>query len=105
MKKRTPTTDAVAILHREFVSNDREMRSLVEAARAEAEIAGQIRDLREKSGLTQRQLAALVKTTASVISRLESADYQGHSLSMLHRIGAALGRRVKIEFVPTKRSA
>jgi len=105
MKKRSPTTDAVTILHREFISNDREMRSLVQAARADAEIAEQIRDLREKSGLTQRQLAALVKTTASAISRLESADYQGHSLSMLHRIAAALGRRVKIEFVVTKRSA
>ena len=105
MKKRTPTTDAVAILHREFISNDHEMRALVQAARAEAEIAEQIRNLREKSGLTQRQLADLVKTTASVISRLESADYQGHSLSMLHRIAAALGRRVKIEFVLTKKSA
>jgi ribosome-binding protein aMBF1 (putative translation factor) len=105
MKKRTATTDAVEILHREFVANDPEMRALVQAARADADIAERIRELREKAGLTQRQLAALVKTTASAISRLEGADYHGHSLSMLHRIAAALGRRVKIEFVQTKRSA
>jgi predicted transcriptional regulator len=105
MKKRSTTKDAVEILHREFIANDREMHALVQAARADAEIAQQIRDLREKSGLTQRQLAALVKTTASAISRLEAADYQGHSLSMLHRIAAVLGRRVKIEFVQAKQSA
>ena len=41
--------------------------------------------------ITQRQLAKKVGTTASVICRLEDADYQGHSLAMLRRIAAALG--------------
>lgn len=36
--------------------------------------------------LSQRELAKLVGTTASVICRLEDADYDGHSLSMLIRI-------------------
>ncbi|NLX21224.1 MAG: transcriptional regulator, partial [Phycisphaerae bacterium] len=39
-------------------------------------------------------------TTPSVISRLEDADYQGHSLSMLRRIAAALNQRVEIRFIP-----
>ena len=38
-------------------------------------------------------------TTASVICRLEDADYEGHSLSMLNRIASALDRRIKIDFV------
>jgi hypothetical protein len=37
-----------------------------------------------------------VGTTQSVISRLESDDYEGHSLSMLVRIGAALDRRIAV---------
>ena len=45
-----------------------------------------------------------VGTTASVISRLEDADYEGHSLAMLNRIAAALNKRVKIEFVPLTRA-
>ena len=45
---------------------------------------------RKKAGLSQRQLAELVGTTASVICLLEDADYQGHSLSMLRRIASAL---------------
>jgi hypothetical protein len=39
-----------------------------------------------------------------VICRLESADYEGHSLAMLQRIADALKQRVEIRFVPaTKR--
>ena len=41
-------------------------------------------------------------TTQSVISRLEDADYEGHSLAMLNRIAAAVERRVEIRFVRRK---
>jgi transcriptional regulator with XRE-family HTH domain len=51
------------------------------------------------AGLTQQQLAERIGTTPSVISRLESADYRGHSLSMLRRIADALGKRVELRFV------
>jgi len=55
------------------------------------------------NGLSQRQLAKLIGTTASVICRLEDADYEGHSLAMLNRIATALNRRVEIHFVPERR--
>ena len=42
----------------------------------------------------------MVNTTQSVISRLEDADYEGHSLSMLSRVAQALNREVKIDLVP-----
>lgn len=63
------------------------------------EVARKICDLRTKAGLSQRELAKLIGTTASVVCRLEDADYDGHSLSMLHRIAAALDRRVDIRFI------
>jgi len=44
-------------------------------------------------------------TNASVICRLEDAEYEGHSLAMLRRIAAALNQRVEIRFVPIRRSA
>ena len=59
--------------------------------------------LRTQASLSQRQLAKLVGTTASVICRLEDADYEGHSLAMLNRIAAALNRRVEIRFVSAER--
>ncbi len=103
-KKRT-TTEAVEILHRRFYKgNPERMKSLAEC-RANDEIARGIYSLRTKAGLTQAQLAKLVGTTASVICRLEDADYEGHSVAMLRRIAAALDRRVEIRFLPFPRSA
>src|SRR5437764_8421438 len=67
-----------------------------------ADIARKVYDLRTKAGLSQRQLAKKVGTTASVICRLEDADYDGHSLSMLKRIAEAFDKRVEIRFVPAK---
>jgi hypothetical protein len=45
-----------------------------------------------------------VETTATVNCRLESAGFEGHSLSMLHRIAAALHRRLDIRFLPLPES-
>ena len=58
-------------------------------------------EFRRKLGLSQQKFAALVGTTASVICRLENADYEGHSVSMLERIAAAVEHKLelKIEFV------
>jgi len=102
-KRKTKITDGVAILHRLIIGNDPAKQAMLEEERANMDIARKIYDLREQAGLTQRQLAALIGTTASVISRLEAADYQGHSLAMLNRIATALGKRVKIEFAPARR--
>ena len=102
--KRTPTTDAVEILHRRYYAGRPERLAELEEARANDNVARKITALRLQTGLTQRQLAKLVGTTASVICRLESADYEGHSLAMLQRIADALKQRVEIRFVPaTKR--
>jgi transcriptional regulator with XRE-family HTH domain len=65
----------------------------LEEARADDEVARKILQLRTQAGLSQRELAKLVGTTASVICRLEDADYEGHSLPLLRRIAAALDRR------------
>lgn len=58
---------------------------------------------RAKANLTQKQLAALVGTTQSVIARLEDADYEGHSLSMLQRIATAVNKRLEVRFVAAGR--
>jgi DNA-binding XRE family transcriptional regulator len=104
-KKRQPTTDAVEILHRRYFEGRPDMLVALEEARASDEVARKIYELRTKARLTQRQLAKLVGTTASVICMLEDADYKGHSLSMLRRIAAALDRRVEIRFVPIRRKS
>jgi ribosome-binding protein aMBF1 (putative translation factor) len=99
-KHKSPvTSDAVEILRRRYIHGDVEMARRVEEEIANLEIARKIYDLRTRSGLSQRALAKLVGTTASVICRLEDADYEGHSLGMLSRIAAALDKRLEIRFV------
>ncbi len=101
-KKRKTTSDAVEILHRRYYVGRPERIAALEEARAEDELARKIHELREQAGLTQETLAKLVGTTASVISRLEDSEYQGHSLTMLKRIAAAVNKRVEIRFVPKR---
>ena len=100
-----PTSDAVEVLHRRFYAGKPGRLKSLEERRANEEIARKIYELRTAAGLTQGQLAKLIGTTASVVCRLEDADYEGHSLAMLRRIGAALHQRVEIRFVPVRRTA
>lgn len=102
--KHKPTDDAVEILHRRYVKDDPEKIAELEKIRADNDVARKIYDLRMKSGLSQREFAKLVGTTASVICRLEDSDYEGHSLAMLNRIAAAVNKRVEIRFLPLKRN-
>jgi ribosome-binding protein aMBF1 (putative translation factor) len=104
-KIRKPTTDAVEILYRRTYKGKPARLMALEEARANEDIARKIHELRTAAGLTQAQLARLIGTTASVICRLEDADYEGHSLAMLRRVGAALDQHVEIRFVPIRRSA
>ena len=100
-----PTSDGVEVLHRRFYAGKPGRLKSLEEGRANEDIARRIFHLRTSAGLTQGQLGKLIGTTASVICRLEDADYEGHSLAMLRRIGAALNQRVEIRFVPVRRTA
>ena len=93
-------SNGIAILHRRFYAGKPERIAGLEEMRAADDIARKILELRTAAGLSQRGLAKLVGTTASVICRLEDADYEGHSLGMLRRIASALKQRVEIRFVP-----
>ena len=101
-KKRKTTSDALEIIDRRYFQGRPEREAELAEAEADVAVAERIYELRTKAGLTQRQLAKLVGTTASVICRLEDADYEGHSLAMLNRIAAALDKRVEIRFLPMK---
>jgi transcriptional regulator with XRE-family HTH domain len=61
------------------------------------DIAVQLASLRKKAGLSQKELAKKVGTSQQQISRLESPSYEGHSLSMLHRVAEALGAAVHVD--------
>ena len=69
-----------------------------EELKVEHEIIQSLVDARKTNGLTQKQLAEKTGITQSDISKLENGG-ANPSLRTLRRLAAALGMRVKIEFV------
>ena len=99
------TSDAVEILMSRYVKDDPKRLASVQAEEMNAEIAQLIYTARTEAGLSQQQLAKLVGTTQSVISRLEDADYEGHSLSILNRIAGALKKKLSVTMIARDQEA
>jgi len=72
-------------------------RSANDSAALAARCAGKLLELRAHTGETQKQLAARLQMTESMISRLERGDHVP-SLKTLCRIADAFGRHLEIVF-------
>jgi transcriptional regulator with XRE-family HTH domain len=83
---------------------DKRFAARFERAGEAWDVALQIAALREQAGLSQKELARLLKTSQQQISRLESPDYEGHSLANLRRVAEALHARVRVVFEPDAKS-
>ncbi|XWK87472.1 MAG: helix-turn-helix transcriptional regulator [Phormidium sp.] len=92
------TNDALKILQK-MTADDPEIEEMVRESSLNAELAQLIYNARKQAGLTQAQLADRIGTKQSVIARLEDADYEGHSLSMLQKIALALNQRLEVKLV------
>jgi len=103
MTKKRLTSDAVKILHARYIGNDPHRLKSLQQERQRADIAAQIYKLRTDAGVSQKRLAELIGTTQSVISRLEDADYRGHSIEMLRRIADALNCELRVRIVHHKK--
>ncbi len=106
MKKKQTKSKKVSngtrILEHRYLRNDPEMQELVLQEFENLQIAQQIYDLRQQAGLSQDELASLIGTKGSVISRLEDANYTGHSIKILERLAIALGKRIELRIVDRK---
>ena len=95
------TRDANRIID-DVTGDDEELQQMIAEETINAEVARLIYKARKMAGLTQTELAKLIGSKQPVIARLEDADYEGHSLTMLQRIAIALNQRVEINFVPVE---
>ncbi|MHC4515026.1 MAG: helix-turn-helix transcriptional regulator [Planctomycetota bacterium] len=93
------TSDALKIIDR-ITGDDPIRRAAIEHEILNSKISRIVYDLRTKAGLTQKTLADLIGTKQSAISRLENADYEGHTIGMLLRIAFALNTRVTLHLNP-----
>lgn len=78
---------------------DPEIRMHYEEEKAKSHIAQAVRAARTRAGLTQAELAKKIKTTQSVIARLESgSDKRTPSLDLLARIASACNAELELGF-------
>jgi transcriptional regulator with XRE-family HTH domain len=85
-------------LHRKWMEQG-EYRSAYEEQAAEFDLARALIQARVQAGLTQEELARRMKTSQSVIARLESGRVRP-STQTLARLAAATGTRLRITFEP-----
>lgn len=90
-------SDGVSILHKRYVTDDPARKAALEQERVNVYVARMIKDMRERAGLSQAELAAAIGSGQSAISRLEDADYDGHSLRILQRIADALEQKLVVQ--------
>lgn len=69
------------------------------AAPAVPPVGEQIRRARGERGMSQYQLAEALETSQSAVARLESSDYDGHSLATLRKAAKALGKELVVALV------
>lgn len=78
---------------------DEEFRNNFEEEGVYADLAIQVAKLREKEGLSQVQLAKILKTTQQTVSRLEDPGNNSLSLATLLKLARAFRKNLKIQFV------
>lgn len=78
---------------------DPEFRKAYAEADSEVRLSVALADAREKAGLTQAQLAHILGTRQSNISRIEKGA-QNVTLRTLERMAEALHRRIEIRLRP-----
>lgn len=91
------TTDALKIIEAVLLRDDTRLQLQIEKERVNALAAQIIYDLRVQHGMSQRELAERVGTSASAICRLEDSDYGSHTLNMLVRILFVFGHRLALD--------
>ena len=88
--------------HLRQLRGSRAFAAAFDKKRAEAEVAFQIRRLRESKGWSQKDLAKKVGCSQQAVSAVEQAGYKRHSLPLLRRIAHVLGADVVVALVPRK---
>jgi len=86
------------------IEADPRLARAVEDLVAEMKLEQQIVGLREKRGLTQRQLAKLLGTSQPYVAKLESGRVKNLGVKTLVKCAQALGASVSIRMAPLARS-
>jgi len=98
-------SDAGLLLSKHLDSKSDAERARLFSKLTRKEVAGQIRELREKRQLTQVEFAKRCNMKQSAVSRIEQAEYSGWTYKILSRIAEKLNARLHISYEPIEEIA
>lgn len=90
----------ISELHKKWMKEPK-YRKAYAALEEEFTLASALIDVRNRAGLTQKQLAKRMGTTQPVVARLESGRTRP-SMRTLERLAEATGSRLLISFAPRR---
>jgi len=99
MAKRKSLMDEI----HEELQGDRELNALYQRELTRLQLANQIAKLRERSGLTQAELARRIGTQQAGVARMERSTYRGYTVATLAKIAAATSARLEVRLIPSRR--
>ena len=88
----------ISAMHKKWMKEPK-YRKAYEALEEEFALASAMMDVRNRAGLTQKELARKMRTTQPVVARLESGRSRP-SIRTLERLAEATGSRLLIRFEP-----
>jgi len=98
--KKSAMRSGTQVLFNRLYRGKPERLAALKRTREELALGRKIRAMREAKNLSQAQLAKALGTQAPAISRIEDADYDGHSLRILRKIADFFGQNVVVSFEP-----
>ena len=102
VKRKGKTSSATEVLFDRFYRGKPQRIAELKRTRQELALGRKIRELRESRGLSQAKLARALRTQAPAISRIEDADYDGHSLRILRKIADYFDQHLVVSFEPKR---
>ena len=83
----------------EFTTNDNETKELMERQKLINKISNSIVAIRQTQGLTQKELADIINTKQTSISRLEKGNLNKFpTIEFLNRVANGLNKKLVIRF-------
>lgn len=92
-------SEMMQFLYDRYIQIDPGLKEGMDEERWHNDIAQMVYDLRNQSGLSQKELADKAGITESIVAQMEDADYDGNVIDMFRKIILALDKKIEIRVV------
>ena len=89
MEKKKLSSDAHRWMYDRYIRDDPEAQAFLKTVKIQADLAGQIYDIRHRLHMTREDLAELSELSPEIIEDLEESDYDGDWDEAIRKVNQA----------------